>query len=80
MRCVISRPWDFELLEEDDGRLVLVVLCGSAGQFEVALELDASERQAFELQGEPFILALKQRVFDRPVDFQGRDLRRGPAS
>ena len=72
MRQILCEPWDYELLERDDGHLVLVVTCGSVGMFEVAIVLDASERRAFEQQGRPFIVALKQRVAARPGEFQAR--------
>jgi hypothetical protein len=74
VRQLLCEPWDYELLEQDDGRLVLVVACGTVGVFEVAIVLDDAERRAFEAEGKPFIQGLKQRIVARPGDFQARNV------
>ena len=72
MRVLVSEPWSHDLIEEDNGRLVLIVVCGSVGLYELALELDDDERHEWQLSGANFVRGLAQRVSDGDEVLRGR--------
>ncbi|MFM8531941.1 MAG: hypothetical protein ACKOD2_20135 [Ilumatobacteraceae bacterium] len=61
-RVLHSEPWDFDLVEEDDGRLMLTVVCGTIGIFEVVIELNEDERTSFLEKGRDFVIDLKNLI------------------
>lgn len=63
-RVLASSPWDFDLIEQPDGRLTLAVLCGTVGLYEVSHELSADERVAWERDGLSYVRILARRIFD----------------
>lgn len=62
-------PWDWMLLREAGGDLVLSVLCGSVGMFEVEVVLDRETREAYERHGVSVLRRLAELVQYRPWDY-----------
>lgn len=73
-RSLFSEPWDFDLVEEDDGRLFLTVVCGTAGIFEVAIELNDAEMATFHEFGRESVIELRNRIVNDPTAFGDRNL------
>lgn len=71
-----SVPWDFDLVEEDDGRLMLTVVCGTIGIFEVVIELNEDERTSLLEKGRDFVIDLKNLILEDPASFSDRNLNR----
>ena len=72
MRVLVSEPWSYDLLEEEDGHLVLIVVCGSVGLYELALRLDDDERREWQSSGVNFVRSLARRVSDGDEALVGR--------
>lgn len=75
-RVLHSEPWDFDLVEEDDGRLMLTVVCGTIGIFEVVIELNEDERTSFLEKGRDFVIDLKNLILEDPMSFSDRSMNR----
>lgn len=75
-RVLHSEPWDFDLVEEDDGRLMLTVVCGTIGIFEVVIELNEDERTSFLEKGRDFVIDLKNLILEDPMSFSERSMNR----
>ena len=66
MMELAKKQSDYTLYKDDDGRLVLTVLCGSAGSYEVDYVLNSGERYSYESNGTGFLDHLAQRVRENP--------------
>lgn len=75
-RSLFSEPWDFDLVEEDDGRLILTVVCSTVRTFEVVIELNDAETARFHEVGRESVIELKNRIVDDPAGFSDRNLNR----
>lgn len=73
-RSLISEPWDFDLVEHDDGRLILTVVCGTVGIFEVVIELSDAETARFHEVGRASVIELRNRIVGDPMAFGDRNL------
>ncbi len=60
------------LLRDEGGELVLSVLCGGIGMFDVVFTLNDTERQRYEEEGDSFIQDLAAKVRWRPQDYAAR--------
>ena len=61
-RVLASEPWRYDLFEEDDGSLRLVVLCGTIGLYEVSVTLSDEQVADFDRNGTPALLAMVEAV------------------
>lgn len=71
-QCLASEPWSFDLVEDDGGSLVLTVVCGTVGIYEVAFPLDPDEREGWHASGIAFIRDLAARVVANPAPYLAR--------
>ena len=69
-----SSPWAYELVRVDDGRLILTVVCGTVGLYELSLELDADEVAAWDREGVPYIRDFAALIAVHPSRFWPRHL------
>jgi hypothetical protein len=67
-----SSPWSYDLTHTDDGRLILTVVCGTVGLYELSLELDATEVACWTRDGEPYIRDLAATITRQPSQFWHR--------
>ena len=65
-RMILEEPWSFSFWEEPDGALVLEVLCGTVGMFEVRVPFTEEHRAAYAREGEAFVRRLAANVLARP--------------
>lgn len=64
--------WDHDLRRTPEGRLLLTVLCGTVGLYEVIVELTAAERAAWEAEGPAPVVALARAIASEPGRFAER--------
>lgn len=67
-----SRPEKGYDLEPASGQLVLHVLCGGVGLYEVVVVLNEDERREFERRGEAFLDTLAKDVQRDPRQYSDR--------
>lgn len=61
MKVEHTKTWD-HILYRDGERLLLSVLCGTIGIYEISIELNAEEMHAYEAEGTDYIQFLANRV------------------
>ena len=66
--------WNF-ILYDDDGVLILNVLCGSVGLFELNYILDMNEIENYKTRGVDYIRELARRVNHNPKNVPSYKLR-----
>ena len=59
---VSERAWDWQLLREADGSLLLSVLCGTIGVFELEVPFDSEKVASYDARGETFLDELAAHV------------------
>jgi len=69
---IIFEEYGTSLRLDDDGSLVLDVLCGRVGQYGVEFSLNESERERYKVAGDLFIKELAQTVRSNPEPFGRR--------
>lgn len=74
MEKLAERTWDY-ILYRDGERLLLVVLCGTVGLFEWAVELTAGERADWERDGLEGLEPLARAIQGNPVAFIERKVK-----
>jgi hypothetical protein len=62
MRILETSSWDYTLYETPDGALLLLVVCGSVGIYEVEHMLTLAETACYREQGAPFLAWLAKDV------------------
>ena len=71
MQLLAQSPWDYDLYQEGD-RILLTVVCGTVGIFEITVELTPAERALWEANGADGLSSLVQAIRDNPAAFQAR--------
>jgi hypothetical protein len=71
-RMILEEPWSFSFWEEADGALVLEVVCGTVGMFEVRVRFSDEQRATYAREGEAFVRRLARAVNDAPDAFLPR--------
>lgn len=69
-----SAPWAYDLVRDDDGLLLLTVMCGTVGLYELRLELDADEAAPWEREGESYIRDFAATITAHPSRYWHRHL------
>ena len=75
MRELARETWSF-ILYEHEGRLLLNVVAGTVGLFEVLVELTAEERAAWERDGVAGVQPLVRAIQGSPRSFWDRRVER----
>jgi hypothetical protein len=73
METLAQGAWDYTLFQDGE-RIVLDVVCGTVGIFNVAVELTAEERRVWETEGMPGLRFLVRAIRDNPPAFADRKL------
>lgn len=61
-----ERTWDWMLFREANGDLVVSVVCGTVGLFEVDVVLSAEQEQAYEAEGIDVVVRLAADIAEHP--------------
>lgn len=59
-------------LYENEGKLLLAVVCGTVAIFDLTIELNKAEKRQFDKEGQPFIASLADKVRYAPDDYLKR--------
>jgi hypothetical protein len=74
METLLQKPWDYTFSRNDTGELVLSVLCGSVGLFEIDIVLNHEETEQYNKNGETSIDQLAGRIRYNPNDWISRKI------
>ncbi len=66
-----QKPWSY-ILYKDGKDLLLTVVCGKVGLYEVAFKLNEMEMRLYHQSGNKYIAALALKVKAQPNDFINR--------
>lgn len=61
---LVDVSWSHTLERKDD-KLILTVLCGTVGLFDVAIELTTAEKEQYALNGKEYIESLAKTIHFR---------------
>ncbi len=67
--AIAESIWDWMLIREPDGSLLLSVVCGSVGIYEVDVVLDTEQTAAFAANGAPVLQRLAEAVRKDPAHY-----------
>lgn len=71
---IIDREHEGHVFFERDGRLFLVVTCGTTAVFDLCVELTPDERADYDQRGAQVVRELADQIRFSPVDHQHRHL------
>jgi hypothetical protein len=74
MKELLNSPWEYILYQDDKGRYILSVLCGSVATYELNIPLEASEEKAYRLKGKEYIQQLVSQIQYSPVSYKERHI------
>lgn len=74
MEEVSGKHWD-HILYRDGDSLILSVVCGTVGIFEVNIKLDDNEAGHYAEQGEAYLAMLAQSVRNNPNAYASRRIK-----
>lgn len=72
MDVLADSPWDFTLYREDGDVLVLSVVCGTVGVFELDFELGPAERARWQAEGVDALVPLAEAIRNDPHSWSPR--------
>ncbi|MTK52662.1 hypothetical protein [Paludibacter sp.] len=55
MKNIFTKKWNYSLYEDENGAIILSVLCGTVGLFEREIVLSENEVNSFNAMGESFL-------------------------
>jgi hypothetical protein len=74
MEILIQKPWEYTFSKKDNGDLLLSVLCGSVGMFELDIILNQEETGEYNKEGETYIDQLAKQICYSPNDWRTRKI------
>ena len=72
METIIEKQWDYTFSKKDDGQLLLSVVCGSVGLFEIDIVLNLQETDQYDKHGEAYIDQLAKQIRHKPSEWSSR--------
>lgn len=72
MKKLIEKTWSYILYQTDDNNLILSVVCGTVGLYDVNIQLNDEEKDKFEKDGTEFIDELALDVSSNPPKYRNR--------
>lgn len=72
MKKLIEKTWSYILYQTDDDNLILSVVCGTVGLYDVNIQLNDEEKDKFEKDGTEFIDELALDVSSNPPKYRNR--------
>jgi len=71
MKELLKSQWTY-ILYDDNGKLLLSVVCGKVGLFDRNIYLNPGELSSYHSQGEEYIKDLAEIIRNKPSDFDER--------
>jgi hypothetical protein len=73
MNVIAEKPWSW-LLFEEEAKLLLSVVCGGVGVYDVDFELTGEEIASYRQGGSVYVDQLANSVRAKPAEFESRRL------
>jgi hypothetical protein len=73
MRKITEKSWVYSLYENDTD-IILSIVCGTVGIFEINIVLNSFEKEQFLVEGDIFIERLVQDVQNKPNLYTSRHI------
>lgn len=73
MKEIIKQPWQYSFYQ-DEQELILSVVCGSIGIFEITIKLNEVEKTEYELRGLEYIEELAKKIQYTPSLYSDRNI------
>lgn len=70
---IIKKDWDYNFYIEE-GKYILSVICGSVALYEVKIQLNLKEIEAFNEEGISYIIKLAKKIQYSPSKFTHRNI------
>jgi len=77
MKAVTGERWNYTLYS-DGSSLYFVVVCGSVGIYEVAIELTAAENESYNIGGRQYLAELADTIRQSPDIYSSRNIKGFP--
>lgn len=74
MKRLIDKGWEYILYQTDDNNLILSVVCGTVGLYDVNIQLNDEEKDKFEKDGTEFMDELALDVSSNPPKYRNRHI------
>ncbi len=71
MKKIDASPWNYTLYENEEGKLILSVLCGTSAMYDTVIKLDNDE---IELYSSGQILEVAKKIRDNPKAYSARKI------
>lgn len=71
MKEILQEYYNYTLYE-NEGKLLLSVVCGTVAEFDLTIELNETEKLQFEREGQSFIAYLAGKIRYAPNDYVKR--------
>ncbi len=75
MKKLINKGWEYILYQTDDNNLILSVVCGTVGLYDMNIQLNDKEKDKFEKDGTKFIDDLANDISSEPPKYENRHIR-----
>lgn len=71
-KVIEDSNWDYQLTEDDAGKLFFEVVCGTVAIYTITFELNPEEKEAWQKEGSSALRSLSYRVRDYPEEYLKR--------
>ncbi|HRG21168.1 MAG TPA: hypothetical protein PLQ57_09060 [Saprospiraceae bacterium] len=71
-KIIEDSNWDYQLTEDESGKLYFEVICGTVAIYTIAFELNVHEIDAWRKEGPSALRTLSYRVRDYPEEYLQR--------
>lgn len=69
---LVNEKHEYDLLQDESGSLIISVLCGSIGLYDVRIRLNDEELAQYEDEGETFLTRFATTIRKEESSFKGR--------
>lgn len=71
-KIIEDSNWDYQLTEDESGKLFFEVICGTVAIYTITFELNQQEIEAWQKKGSDALRSLSYLVRDYPEDYLKR--------
>jgi hypothetical protein len=75
MKNILTKRWNYSLQENKKGEMIISVLCGTVGLYEIEVVLSEIERKKISDDGENFLDGLANDIRNNPNKYKDRQIR-----
>lgn len=75
MKNILTKRWNYSLQENKKGEIIISVLCGTVGLYEIEIVLSETEKKNFRDDGEFFLDELANDIRNNPSKYKDRQIK-----